>query len=64
MLSACFASNLDHLFGKIDLWGHGHTHDNFDYVSSRTRVVCNPKGYETYSGIENSRFNAGLIVEV
>jgi Icc-related predicted phosphoesterase len=31
-LSACFASRLDHLFGHSELWAHGHTHDNFDYV--------------------------------
>lgn len=30
-LSACFASNLDELFGLGDLWVHGHTHDSFDY---------------------------------
>ena len=30
-LSACFASNLDHLFGNCDVWVHGHTHDSFDY---------------------------------
>jgi len=64
LLSACFASDLDHLFGKMDCWIHGHTHDNFDYIENGTRVVCNPKGYETYSGTENSQFNAGLVVEV
>jgi len=64
LLSACFASELDHLFGKMDLWVHGHAHDNFDYIENGTRVVCNPKGYETYNGTENSQFNAGLVVEV
>ena len=64
LLSACFASELDHLFGKMNFWIHGHTHDNFDYIENGTRVVCNPKGYETYRGTENSQFNAGLVVDV
>ena len=64
LLSACFASDLNHLFGMMDLWVHGHTHDNFDYIENGTRVVCNPKGYETYNGIENGQFDAGLVVEV
>lgn len=64
LLSACFASNLDHLFGKMDLWIHGHTHDNLDYVANGTRVICNPRGYDTYRGIENFDFNPKLVVEV
>lgn len=65
MLSACFASNLDRLFGKMDLWVHGHTHDSFDYVSSGTRVVCNPRGYQTYSGgPENFGLDPRLVMEI
>lgn len=64
LLCACFASNLDYLFGKMDLWIHGHTHDNYDYVSNGTRVVCNPRGYVTHNGTENSDFDSGLVVEV
>lgn len=64
LLSACFASNLDHLFGRMDLWIHGHTHDNFDYLANGTRVVCNPRGYETYSSTENFDFDPSLIVEI
>jgi len=30
--SAAFASHLDHLVVKSDLWIHGHTHDSFDYL--------------------------------
>lgn len=56
---------------KIDLWIHGHVHNNFDYCLPRedgreTRVVCNPLGYiQTYrdsAGInikyENPEFNS------
>lgn len=63
-LSACFVSRLDHLFGKMEVWIHGHTHDNFDYVAKGTRVVCNPRGYVTALGVENINFNPSTIVEV
>jgi hypothetical protein len=33
---------------QIALWIHGHTHNRFDYMIGETRVVCNPRGYETY----------------
>jgi calcineurin-like phosphoesterase family protein len=65
LLSACFSSNLDHLFGKMDLWIHGHTHDSCDYVKNGTRVVCNPRGYCRYPGTqENLQFNPKLVVEI
>lgn len=66
VLSACFASNLDYLIDgtKTQLWIHGHTHDNLDYEVNGTRVICNPRGYVTYSNTENFNFNSSLIVEV
>jgi len=64
LLSACFASELDYLFGKMDLWVHGHTHDNMDFVANGTRVICNPRGYVTMSGNENFNFNPSLVVEL
>lgn len=64
LLSACFASNLDCLFGKMDLWVHGHTHDSLDYEVSGTRVICNPRGYVTYSRQENLNFKPGLAIEI
>lgn len=64
LLSACFASELDYLFGKMDLYIHGHTHDNLDYEANGTRVICNPRGYVTMSGMENFDFNPGLVIEV
>jgi predicted phosphodiesterase len=65
-LSACFASRLDHLFGRpVSLWIHGHTHDSMDYEVMGTRVVCNPRGYVRFnSGPENFDFNPGLVVEI
>jgi UDP-2,3-diacylglucosamine pyrophosphatase LpxH len=63
-LSACFASNLDDLFGGMVLWVHGHTHDSFDYVANGTRVICNPRGCATSDYIENHDFSPGLVVEI
>ncbi|TXH01836.1 MAG: metallophosphoesterase [Rhodocyclaceae bacterium] len=69
-LSAAFASNLDHLVERADLWIHGHTHDNFDYQVGRCRVVCNPRGYvrehhgSSRQSVENQEFNPGLVVEI
>jgi Icc-related predicted phosphoesterase len=69
LLSACFASRLDHLTDgkKVELWCHGHTHDSMDYMINGTRVIANPRGYNR-SGIdgaeENDQFNSSLIIEV
>lgn len=32
----------------IELWTHGHTHEPFDYLIGKTRIVCNPRGYANY----------------
>lgn len=65
LLSACFASELGYLFGKMDIWIHGHTHDSKDYVANGTSVICNPRGYVTYHcGPENYHFNPSLVVEI
>lgn len=64
LLSACFASNLDRLFGFSDLWIHGHTHDSFDYMAAETRVVCNPRGYCIRGSEENLKFDPSLVVDV
>lgn len=65
LLSACFASNLEHLMGYSQLWIHGHTHDSFDYQNNGTRVICNPRGYcKTGESPENRDFNPALVVEV
>ncbi len=65
ILSAAFASNLDHLVEQADLWIHGHTHDSFDYHLGKCRVVCNPRGYPRWQGTyENPSFDAQKIFEV
>lgn len=43
--NAGFASDLDALVDRSDLWIHGHTHTAQAYPAGRSRVVCNPRGY-------------------
>lgn len=65
VISACFASKLDHLLGFSDLWLHGHMHDSLDYSQDGTRVICNPRGYCRFEGgQENGSFDPSLLVEV
>lgn len=45
---------------RPDLWIHGHTHDSFDYVVDHTRIVCNPRSFDS----ANPHFDPALIVEV
>jgi predicted phosphodiesterase len=64
LLSAAYASHLDHLVvgSGAALWLHGHTHASCDYVLGSTRVVCNPRGYH---GIQpNRQFDPQLVIEV
>jgi hypothetical protein len=44
-----------------DLWIHGHVHDSFDYQIGRTRIVCNPRGYEAHA---NPNFLPALLCRV
>jgi len=53
---------LDH--PQIKLWVHGHTHHAFDYVIGETRVVCNPRGYESYDWKEHTDWDPLKVVEV
>jgi len=64
-LSAGFASHLEPLVARANLWIHGHTHDSYDYVLEGCRVVCNPRGYQKpQRRFENQAFNPGLVVEI
>lgn len=53
---------LDH--PQIKIWTHGHTHHPFDYMIGETRIICNPRGYETERYKETTNWNPNLIVEV
>lgn len=64
-LTPCFASNLEDLAKRADLWIHGHTHTSMDYMLDESRVVCNPCGYVMRGGgNENPDFNPNFIVEI
>lgn len=47
---------------QIKLWTHGHTHHAFDYTIGKTRVVCNPRGYEGYE--PDSGWNPNILIEL
>lgn len=49
---------------QIKLWTHGHTHHPFDYVIGDTRIVCNPRGYETDGYSEQSGWNPDIVIEI
>lgn len=50
ILAAAYASNLEHLVDRADLWIHGHIHPaSADYRIGNGRVISNPRGY-AYEG--------------
>ena len=62
-INGAYQTNLEWLMdGKIALWLHGHTHNEFDYIINGTRIMCNPMGY---LGVEqNKQFQPDMVVEV
>jgi predicted phosphodiesterase len=65
LVSGAFASNLDHLVSKADVWIHGHTHASFDYQIKQCRVVANPMGYRMRNGRpENDDFDPNLVIQL
>lgn len=46
-LNPFYLNDLTELIEKynIDVWCHGHTHDNVDIHVGKTRILCNPRGY-------------------
>lgn len=64
-VSAAFASNLDDLIVKANVWVHGHTHTSFNYEVEGCRVVANPLGYLMRNGCaENEDFDPNFIVQL
>lgn len=63
--SASYASEMDDLVSKADLWVHGHMHEALDYRIGKCRVVCNPCGYIDRNGSpENSQFDPAFVAEL
>jgi Icc-related predicted phosphoesterase len=71
-LNPAFTSDLSSVIEEHEpaAWIHGHTHANFDYVvpGTRTRVVCNPRGYVRQTNysyeVENMMFERYKVFEV
>ena len=62
-LNPGFASDLDSMIARYQpaCWIHGHMHDRVDERLGRTRVMCNPGGYNQAEGHE---FDPAFVVEV
>lgn len=60
LLNTGFASDLDHLVERVDLWVSGHTHEFIDVEVSNVRLVCNPVGYP--GEIRTTKFQENLIL--
>lgn len=59
-LSNCFyATNLEGIIHEYrpDVWVHGHIHTFWDYSIENTRIICNPKGYDSALGKEITGYN-------
>ena len=64
-LTPGYASSLEYLMdGTIVLWIHGHVHHRNDYEIGGTRVISNPRGYQTEGYNEETGFDPNLVVEV
>ncbi|MGC3873223.1 metallophosphoesterase [Halomonas sp. GXIMD04776] len=61
-LSPAFASSLEALMGKMELWIHGHVHEPVHLKVAGTRVIANPGGYP--EEFEPALFQPGLVVEL
>lgn len=61
-IDSAYASNLDKLINKSELWIHGHTHVPVDYRVGKGRVVSNPRGYVGIEPIFG--FNPDFVVEI
>jgi Icc-related predicted phosphoesterase len=67
-----FVSDLSPLLSSVNLWLHGHVHDSIEYQVGLCRVMANPAGYCRNLAVaydfkfefENSKFDAGLVVDV
>lgn len=64
--NSCFITEMESFMGDdVDLWVHGHTHNNFDYKVNATRVICNPRGYpHPFGGWENREFKEAMVIEI
>jgi hypothetical protein len=67
IMNGGYHSNLDSFIlahPEIVLWTHGHTHSYLDYFIGNTRILCNPRGYHSSRGIEQTNWNENIVVEI
>jgi DNA repair exonuclease SbcCD nuclease subunit len=67
LMNGCYHSSLEEFIldrPQIKLWTHGHTHHPFDYMIGDTRIVCNPRGYESDGYSEDSGWNPNILLEI
>jgi predicted phosphodiesterase len=62
LLNDAYATDLEDLVARADLWVHGHMHHSIDEKIGDCRVLCNPRGYSGYA--LNPNFNSGLVHEI
>jgi Icc-related predicted phosphoesterase len=65
LMNGGYASDLSEFImdrPQIKLWTHGHMHQTFDYMIGETRVVCNPRGYESHG--EVSGWDPSILIEI
>lgn len=64
-MNGAYVSNLDYKIVDADpqLWFHGHTHVSLDYNIENTRVICNPRGYDTGTDL-NPDFDNCKVIEI
>lgn len=66
-MSPYFLTDLSWLMEKhqIDVWCHGHTHTNNDFVAENgCRVVSNQRGYLSEFAAGGMGFRPDLVIDV
>jgi predicted phosphodiesterase len=69
-LAAAYATDLEYLVERADVWLHGHVHATSDYRVGKCRVLCNPRGRpgtnRAHPDIrhENAQFNPILTIDL
>jgi Icc-related predicted phosphoesterase len=62
--NAAFGSDLSDLIARRrpSVWIHGHIHKFRDSIADKTRVICNPRGYNGERDM--SGFRPGFVIEL
>lgn len=65
-ISSAFCSDLEEVVYQVGaaVWHHGHIHMFSDYSLFGTRIICNARGYDGFSGPEQTYFKDNMLIEV